>query len=342
MASKKMISLSAAIAVVAVVAVYAVSGISNSNPALITYSADAYVQESNALLNAFHNSSGVHISPAVGGGSFAVARQIGHGAPSDIFISVSSGAYARSYLQSRYSGWAVAFAADQLVIAYSSATLQNSSARAVIADFRTAASTNSSSSYFNAFQNFTSGSTKIGIANPADDPAGLRGWFALEIAGYLYAGGNRSYFTGNVNQNNAYVPSTSAATLVAPLVAGDIQFLFIYKSAAISDGLHFLSLPPEINQGSSNLTSFYSGFTYALSTGNVSCSPIYLFITVLANNTNEKASMEFVQFVVSHTSLLGTFGMTPLSPAIVFSSVPLPSSVENLVKEGALSNEGAL
>lgn len=309
---------------------------------LITYSADAYVQETNALLDSFSHSSGIGVAPAVGGGSFTVARNIGQGVPSDVFISASLNAYSQSYLGKRYSGWAVAFGADQLVIAYTNASLSNSQAKLIVNQFKSGLIGNSSLLEYSAFTNLTSGKVKVGIANPVDDPAGLRGWLALEIAGFLYAGQNESYFTQMAIANRANVSSTNAAELVAPLVAGSIQFLFIYKSAAIAKGLQFISLPAAVNQGDSNMSSFYSQFSYTLPSGTVHGSPIYLFITVLANSTMEKVAFGLLDFVVNNTQELAGFGMTPLSPSILFASEPLPPEVTALAAGSRIVSGGSL
>ncbi len=316
-------------------------GAGNGKQSLITYSADAYVQESSALLASFHNSTGFPVAPAIGGGSFADARAIAQGAPADIFISVAQSALTRQYLLGRYSGWAVAFAADQLVIAYNH-TLLSAQAKATVNEFGLALSSNNTSEYFSAFSNLTSGNVKVGIANPVDDPAGLRGWLALEIAGYLYAGGNTSYFTNMAEINNATVSSTNAATLVTPLETGNIQFLFIYKSAAVSHGLDYISLPPGVNQGNASLSSFYGRFTYPLPTGNVSGSPIYLYVTVLANTTLQSESYSFLGFVVNNTQMLSGFGLTPLQPSIVFSSGAEPPALSALIGQGRVISGGPL
>ena len=182
----------------------------------------------------------------------------------------------------------------------------------------------------------------MGIANPVDDPAGLRGWLALEIAGFLYAGQNESHCTQMAIENSANVSSTNAAELVAPLVAGSIQFLFIYKSAAIAKGLPFITLPAAVNQGNADMSSFYSQFSYTLPSGTVHGSPIYLFITILANSTVQRVAFDFLDFVVNNTQELAGFGMTPLSPSILFASAPLPQEVTALGAGNRIISGGSL
>ncbi|MCL4329974.1 MAG: substrate-binding domain-containing protein [Candidatus Thermoplasmatota archaeon] len=305
---------------------------------LIVYSADAYVQETNALLCGFHNSTGAPIVSAHGGGSFTDAREIGEGDPANAFISVALQSYNESYLGTRYSGWAVAFASDRLVLAYSS---DSGIVGGIVSDFAAAEASNSTAQYRAAFANLTSGQVKLGISDPSSDPAGLRGWISLEIAGYLYASGDTGYFTGILSRDGAVVNSSSAASLVAPLVAGQIQFLFIYKSAAISKGLKYIELPSQLNFGDPALSSFYSRFSYNTAAGPQPGSAIFLFITSLSGNgalTNE--SLDFALYVVRERLNLSSFGLSPLTMPLVYSNTGLPAPFEQMLSEGYIESAG--
>lgn len=313
----------------------------NSSP-LIVYSADAYVQETSALLNSYHNASGVAIAPVKGGGSLTDATEIGQGVPSNVFVSVSLASYNKSYLQSRYSGWAVAFAADQMVIAYSSATTQNSTANKVISQFSNASKDNSTSLYNSAFTNLTSGKVKVGIANPESDPAGSRGWLVLEIAGYEFHNHNTSYYTDMMGQNHGNVTQSDAAQLVSPLINGQIQFLFIYKSAATVKGLNYVQLPSTVNLGSVSYSGFYSNFSYNLTSGSVKGSPIYLYVTALNGSANMEAALGFSEYILNNTASLKSYGLTPVKPALLYNSVTPPSGIESMVKSGNISSTGGI
>lgn len=324
------------------VAAYAIVQHNNSGVSPLTvYSADAYVQESSALLTAFHNQSGVSVAPVKGGGSLTDARQIGQGAPSDVFISVSLASYGKSFLQTRYSGWAVAFASDQMVLAYSSATKTNYWANRVISQFQNAYNTNSATDYNGAFMNLTSGNVKVGIANPNSDPAGFRGWLTLEIAGSTYHS-NKSYYMNRISQNGGNVSASDASQLVSALESGNIQFLFIYKSAAIVKGLNYLSLAPEVNLGSVDYAKYYSKFSYNLTSGSVSGAPIYLYISALANSSNPSVALSFTEYVLNNSAELKSYGLTPLTPELLFENVQPPSGIASMVSSGKIHNAGSL
>lgn len=312
----------------------------NSTPPLIVYSADSYVQESSSLLSSYHNASGAPIAPVKGGGSLTDARSLGQGSPGDVFISVSLESYGKSYLNNRYSGWAAAFAADQMVLAYSSASGQNTSAAAIITQFQNAGSAaNTTKAYDQAFTSLTSGNVRVGIADPNSDPAGYRGWIVLEIAGSAYHS-NSSYFVNRMGKNGGNVSAGDASSLVSPLVSGNIQFLFIYKSAAIVKHLNYIQLPEKVNLGNVSYSSFYSRFTYNLTSGEIHAAPIYLFISAL--NNSYPSGLKFVEYVLNNSASLSKFGLTPLKTGILFSSAPLPQSISALVSDGKLTRAGSL
>ncbi|OWP55961.1 MAG: hypothetical protein B2I17_08235 [Thermoplasmatales archaeon B_DKE] len=340
--SKIVISLLIVAAVVFSVVILDGGLYGNNSGELITYTADAYVQEANYLLDGYHNASGVSVAPAKGGGSYTDAREISQNAPANVFISVALNSYDKSYLGERSSGWAIAFASDSLVIAYSSATRNNSSSETILNQFSQASASNSSTLYNEAFENLTSGNVKVGISDPNSDPAGFRAWISLEIAGDLYHSGNRSHFVDMMTTNHGNVSASSAADLVSPLETGNIQFLYIYRSAAIAKGLSFIQLPPELNLGNESLADFYSGFNYTLTTGVVNGSPIFLYISALANNTNTESANGFVTYVVGNNSNLSRFGLVPLKTSLLFTNVPVPSWLEPLIISEKLIERGSL
>ncbi|AKA47868.1 hypothetical protein IX51_00840 [uncultured archaeon] len=327
------------------VAAYAITEHNSTGKAsspLIVYSADAYVKESSTLLSQFHNKSGASVAPVKGGGSLTDARQIGQGSPSDVFISVSLSSYGKSYLHSRYSGWAVAFASDQMVLAYSSATKANSSAGSIISQFSNASRSNSTSGYNAAFTSLTSGNVKVGIANPNSDPAGFRGWLTLEIAGYVFHDNNTSYYTHRISANGGNISAGDASQLVSPLESGNIQFLFIYRSAAIVKGLNYIALPASVNLGSVNYAGFYSGFSYNLSSGSATGAPIYLYITALNGSSDMQTAMSFTEYVLNNTALLKAYGLTPITPALLYNSTAPPPGISEYLSSGKAAHAGGI
>ena len=308
---------------------------------LLSYSADAYAVEATALLNGFSQSTGVPVAPVKSGGSFADANQIAAGAPDDVFISVALSATGPAYLKNLSSNWAIGFASDQMVLAYSNST-QTSAATGIINLANTAEKSNATADWNSFYTSLTSGSVKIGVSNPVSDPAGLRGWLVLEAAGYVYSGGNQQAYVSPLLQNKGNVTGTNAAALVAPLQAGQIQFLFIYKSAAVTDKLSFLTLDSHVNLGSSNLSSFYSKFSYADSAGTTKGAAIVLCITIPLSAVNTVEALEFVQYVVYNAKTLSSYGVQPFATAMLYNNLPPPASIQALVSQGLIVEAGPL
>ena len=309
---------------------------------LITYSADAYGAETEALLSGFAKATGIPTAPVISGGSNADASTIEAGAPDDVFVSAALSATAPSHLGNLSANWAIGFATDQVVVAYSNATLSDAAASAVIS-FGQAAERSNASSDWNAFYAaLTSGGTKVGISSPIADPGGLRGWLVLDAAGYLYVG-NKSAYSSALLRAQSNVTGTSSAALVAPLQSGQIQFLIIYKSAAISDGIGYISLDEHVNLSDASLASYYSQFSYTDSAGETTGAPIVLVVTVPLSSVNSAEAFEFVQYLVNSMGSLSEYGLVVPKTALLYSSLApqsMPGPIQALLAEGLLTQAG--
>jgi molybdate/tungstate transport system substrate-binding protein len=331
------------IAIGAVAGLYYLDYPKSTKPTLILYSADAYVGESSALESAFTRSSGIQMAPPKSAGSLVLAQEIAQGNPVSVFLSVSKSAVGPSYLQSESSGWAISFATDQMTIAYSNATQRSSAGAQVVREYQTLLASNSTYNWAVLFSSLTSGQVKVGLSNPNSDPAGYRGWLVLEAAGMEFANGSSSYFSSRMLQNAGNVTAASAADLVSPLESGQIQFLFIYKSAAISQHLGFFQLPSGINFGDPADASYYGQFTYTISSGIQEGAPIAIFITVPKDSTDPSDSMSFVIFVVENArTVLASFGLTFITPAKLYNDSAVPTQIQQLVAQGNLELAGTL
>ncbi len=315
---RKGLSISVVVILVAVVIVSELAFDTGSQNALEVYSADAYVPEVSAMLHAFREKTGIGYEPVVSGGSFYMARKIAMGAPASLFFSVSLKAYGTGFLNDRSDGWALAIASDQMVIAYSNSTMSHPYAVNLVREFKNASASNSSAMMASAFAGLCSGEVKVGISNPAIDPAGVRGWLLLEIAGYLYHNGDENYYTTMIRENGGNITGANAAELVSPLVLGHVDFLFIYRSAALSHNLSFITLPPVLNQGDPLLASFYERFNVSFGGSSVAGTPILLFVSTIRNGSHLREASEFISFVMNSTSILERFGLTVPSKLLLF------------------------
>lgn len=305
-----------------------------SGPLLI-WVADAYTAEAQDLGNAFKNLTGVNFA-IKSAGSLTLARQIAQGGQVSVFMPVALEAASKDFLRDRYSGWVIAIAADQIVLAYSNSTLNNPFSRYLI-------SLAQKGDWYDFFYYLTNGSVKVGIADPTQDPAGFRGVLSLELAGIVFANNNSQFFLNRIVQNNGNVSAAHAADLVNPLVAGQIQFLYIYKSAAIAKGLNYIQLPPQINLGDPKYADLYKQAYVKLPERVIYGAPIYWYITIPKNATNYETAIQFLIFVVKNGGkYLIKYGLTPLSPSFLYNSTQVPIEIQQLISQGYLVMKGSV
>ncbi len=317
--------------------------VKTSGAPLISYSADAYANVVTSLLNSFSSSTGVQVAPVKSGGSTADASAIAAGAPDDFFVSASLTATDAKALGNLSANWAIGFASDQLVLAYSNSTTQTAATNNIITLANTAIASNATSDWNNFYTALVAGTVKIGISAPTQDPAGLRAWLVLQLAGALYSGGNQQAYASTLLRDQGNVTGASAAALVAPLQAGNIQFLFIYKSAASTDGLKYISLNSHVNLGTPSLaTSYYAKTSYTDSAGTTKGAAIVLCITIPLSAVNTAEAIQFVQYVVQNAKSLSTFGLVPLTPTLLYENTAPPAAIQQLVTQGLIVNNGAL
>jgi molybdate/tungstate transport system substrate-binding protein len=227
-------------------------------------------------------------------------------------------------------------------MAYTDATNQSGSAKVAFSDYERASKSNATKDWNLFFRDVTSGSLRVGISDPNADPAGYRGWIVLEAAGSTYAN-DSSFFTKRMLSNAGNVTGSSAANLIAPLQAGQIQFLLIYKSAAISHALNYLALPDSTNLGDQTRGSYYSRFTYALKTSVQKGAPIVLYITVPRGSTEYIDAVQFTVYTVTNAPiLLKSYGLSVFSKPKLYNSTAVPGPIGQLVMSGFISYGGTL
>ena len=314
--------------------------VASSEP-VIVFVAGAYKAIFDYLASQFQNQTGIPVD-VVPGGSFGLAAQIAKGQPVSVFVPVA-------YIQAvelegnRNPGWAIAFISDQMAIIYSNYTTKSPYWNELYSNYTMAMKTNETKYWYNFFYLLVT-KFSLGIANPNSDPEGLYAYLILEMAGNLYAGGNTSYFI-NLAHNVKSAPTT--ADYVPSLKTGVLDFAFSYVSYAVSQGLEYLKLPPWLSFGYyPNETKWYSQFYYVITVNgqNVTIhgNPVYLYITIPINATNEQAAIEFVEFIISHVQELSRFGVTPISHPILFyqNKSDVPPQILNLLNNGVLTYGG--
>ena len=181
----------------------------------------------------------------------------------------------------------------------------------------------------------------LGVANASVDPNGYNAIFVLELQGLVFNGSLDAvyghFFTtppGSLGVANPtttrVVPETQVATLLA---THQIQASLTYESYAVSQGLSYVSLDPQVNLGSLNATRVagYERATTTILSGNGSVVqtgfPVAFAATVPANAPNATLGQLFVHLLVSPEgiALLEVHGFVPLVPARTDRLAALPA-----------------
>jgi molybdate/tungstate transport system substrate-binding protein len=315
-----------------------------NNNTVVVYVAGAYKVIFDYLATQFEKQYGIPVDINLGG-SFGLAAEIAHGAPADVFVPVA-------YIQAvelegqNNPGWTIAFISDQMALVYSNYTTMNPYWNQLYSNYTMAMYTNSTEYWYNFFYLLTT-KFSLGISNPSSDPEGLYGYLILKMASYLYANKSFDYFIHLANESNIIHSAPTTADFVAPLEAGELDFVFSYKSYAISQHLDYLQLPPWLSFGYyPNETSWYSFFFYKITVNGQSLkiygNPVYLYMTIPKNAPNQQLALQFIQFVIKNVNELAMFGVTPITHPVLFYESPsdVPPQIMNLLNEGVLTYGG--
>jgi molybdate/tungstate transport system substrate-binding protein len=144
-------------------------------------------------------------------------------------------------------------------------------------------------------------------------------------------------------QARANVTGSAAANMVAPLQAGQFQFLFIYRSAAIAQHLGYLQLDHKVNLGDPKFAAGYAQLTYRLATGLTKGAPIILCMTVPNNAPHASEAMQFVQYLAKSSGpVVSAYGLQPFAPPLLYNNTAPPQFVSQMLAEGDVAQGGSL
>jgi len=184
-----------------------------------------------------------------------------------------------------HAGWNIRFAANELVLVYSTET---------VCDPRFTQS--------NWPDRLKDPKIHYGRADPNSDPCGYRTVLALRLAGLLM---DRPGLADSLlNKDNVYI-RPKETDLLALLEMCVIDCLFIYRSVAEQHGLEYLELPAEVNLGDPAQNEFYRRASVSL-TGKkpgewieVRGEAMVYGVTIPTNSPNPETALSFLHFLLS-------------------------------------------
>ena len=244
-----------------------------------------------------------------------------------------------SMMMPEFADWYVAFARNQIVIAYTN-------------DSKYSSDINQD----NWYEILRRPDVTFGISNPNDDPCGYRSQMVTQLAENHYADASihddlMAANTGItvLSENGTHIikvppseeidPNTEKimlrsmeTELSSALEMGEIDYFYIYRSVAVQHGFEFVELPPQIDLSSIEYADQYNKVNIELANGNViEGKPIVYGITVPNNAQQPDLAVEFVELLLSEEgqSIFLDNGQPPIVPAIASDVNAVPEGLEN-------------
>ncbi|RLC30218.1 MAG: tungstate ABC transporter substrate-binding protein WtpA [Deltaproteobacteria bacterium] len=178
-----------------------------------------------------------------------------------------------------------------------------------------------------------------GHSDPNSDPCGYRSQLVWQLAEkYYHVPDLYEKLKAGCPVRNVRPKETD---LIALLEAGQIDYLFIYKSVCMQHGMRFVGLPENINLGSSTYADFYAQAKVRIS-GKTPGSfiektgkPMVYGLTIPDNAPHRVRAIQFVSFVLGPEGreIMKRNGQRPIAAPMATGHVTrMPPSLKRLVK----------
>jgi molybdate/tungstate transport system substrate-binding protein len=177
----------------------------------------------------------------------------------------------------------------------------------------------------------------FGRANPDSDPCGYRTLMVFQLAGKHY--GLPRLAAELQEKDGTKFIRPKETDLLALLEAGEIDYLFIYRSVAQQHGLDFVELPDEVNLGSAALAEVY-GAAQVNVTGKEPGefitrvgAPIVYSVTIPKNAPNRALAEDYLALLLSADgrAIMDRNGQRPIVPPRPTPAGPVPPRLEPLL-----------
>ncbi|MEN8152807.1 MAG: tungstate ABC transporter substrate-binding protein WtpA [Acidobacteriota bacterium] len=177
-----------------------------------------------------------------------------------------------------------------------------------------------------------------GHSDPDCDPCGYRSVFTMELAEKFY--GEKGLFKklqGKIRKKNIRAKETD---LLALLEAGELDYIYIYKSVAVQHGLKYVELPGEVNLGISEYKDLYGTVNISLSGKKPGQfiekkgAPMIYGLTIPKLSENRSYAEKFIIYIISEEGkeIMKKMGQPLLDPPYVDNPENLPESLRRYFK----------
>ncbi len=192
-----------------------------------------------------------------------------------------------------------------------------------------------------------SNETRLGTSNPNTDPEGYRALMVLQLSS-LFVKNSSTYYLSAFQELNATGKGTEVAmgsALFAYVQSGEVYYdIALYRSSAISHHIPFIVLPPQVNLGSANFSSFYSRAEVSIVSGGRTVvlhgAPIFISLTIPNGFKNKVLASSIVLFLISPEgkALMKEYGISPLSvPEFFGSPSDVPQPLRSFINSSVLA-----
>ena len=293
------------------------------------------------LAKIFRDRYGVDVHVESSGSVEAVRKVIDLGRPCDV-LALADYRLIPKYLYPNYSDWYVAFAGNEVVLAFTSRSRYSSE---VVKD---------PSRWFEVLGK---PGVRWGFSDPNKDPCGYRAVGVIALASIYYGRSDilrdlllsRTNMRAGVRGDNLviYVPSNlevrstdlvvrpMSVELISLLESGSIDYAFEYLSVAKQHNLSYVRLPREVNLGDPGLKGFYSKVAVNILTGSsreraIRMAPIVYGATVPKVSEHPDLGIKFVELMLSDTGreVFRELGQPPLTRPVYSGNIPKELVVE--------------
>ena len=255
-------------------------------------------------------------------GSRTCARKITDlGRPCDVMASADY-TVIENLLIPDYASWNISFATNEMAIMYRP-------------DSKYAGEINGQ----NWYRILLRKGVEYGHSDPNSDPCGYRSQLVWQLADKYYN------VPGVYEKLKKVCPPRNVrpkeTDLIALLEAGEIDYLFIYRSVCMQHKMPFVKLPDQINLGSSRYADFYKQASIRI-TGKTPGSfiekrgkPMVYGITIPKNVLHRDLAVKFIAFLLSNEGreIMKRNGQAPLPvPQATGDVSKLPTQLKSFVQ----------
>jgi molybdate/tungstate transport system substrate-binding protein len=179
---------------------------------------------------------------------------------------------------------------------------------------------------------------KFGRTDPELDPKGYNMIIAAKLSNIYYNDSSIKQKILGDDRNPKQV--FTEETLNTILESGQVDAIAAYKHEAISRGLLYITLPPQVNLGNSDFSNYYKMASYTFSSNGqiISGAPVYFSVTIPNTYKNFNGAVSFVNYLISPNDkgklILDKQGLDYLKSPIIEGNISkIPSSILSVAKQ---------